>query len=97
MPVMCLDTVLCTDRQEVHLKRDLEAKDLRSQSLQKVLLGNSILGRRNNRCKKYEMGKLSVLEEQKRGGLGKVCVSLLCECKMETDGAKHRTVVWILF
>lgn len=74
MPVMCLDTVLCTDRQEVHLKKDLEAKDLRSQSLQKVLLGNSILGRRNNRCKKYEMGKLSILEEQQSGVDWERCV-----------------------
>lgn len=53
----------------MHLKKDLEAKDLRSQSLQKVLLGNSISGRKNNsKCKKYEMGKLSILEEQQKGG-----------------------------
>lgn len=76
MPIICLDTILCTDRQAMHLKRDLEAEDLRSQSFQKVLLG--ILGRRNSRCKIMRWESLvSILEEmqQKRSGLGKVYVS----------------------
>lgn len=69
MPITCLDTILCTDRQEMHLKRDLEAEDLRSQSFQKVLLGNSILGRRDSRCKTMRWESLAFWRKDNKKGV----------------------------